>query len=180
MKSKISVAGHPLHTMLVPLPIGLWVFSFVCDVLFHLQGDPIWSVLALYTMGGGVIGASLAAVPGLFDLFFLKSSKAKEIGLWHVTANLSLVTLYLLNLLWRYKAGPLPIGPFVLSIVGVILLAISGWLGGEMVYVHGVGVESAAEPLDIRESHRRKTVFVDRVRERVHAQRWLLHLHHRH
>ena len=41
MRSKASLAGHPIHPMLVPLPIGLWIFSLVCDAVFHAKGDPL-------------------------------------------------------------------------------------------------------------------------------------------
>ncbi|HBG05845.1 MAG: hypothetical protein A2075_02170 [Geobacteraceae bacterium GWC2_58_44] len=168
MRSRASVAGHPLHSMLVPLPIGLWIFSLVCDVVYFANGAAIWSTLALYTMAGGVIGALLAALPGLFDLYNLPHSRAKKIGLWHMSINLSLVTLYVLNFLWRTNAEAAAIGPVALSIVAVLLLAVSGWLGGEMVYVHGVGVE----PVD--ESKLAKAQRDDREDERG------LHLHHRH
>jgi uncharacterized membrane protein len=168
MKKRASVAGHPIHPMLVPLPIGLWVFSLVCDVIFFANGTDIWSTLALYSMGGGIIGALLAALPGIFDLFKMAPSEAKKIGLWHMAINLSLVTLYVLNLLWRLSGAPGTAGPFVLSILAVLGLAFSGWLGGEMVYVHGVGVE----PVD--ESKVPKPVPDE------HGHKWHLHLHHRH
>ena len=167
MISRASVAGHPLHPMLVPLPIGLWIFSLVCDVVFFVKGTGIWSTLALYTMAGGIIGALLAALPGLYDLYHLRHSQAKTIGLWHMGINLSLVTLYVLNFLWRLNAEPVAKGPFVLSILAVIALAVSGWLGGEMVYAHGVGVVPVAEKQYQRVSE-------DREDDRG------LHLHHRH
>lgn len=167
MEKRASVAGHPIHPMLVPLPIGLWVFSLVCDIVFFAKGTDIWSILALYSMMGGVIGALLAALPGFFDLYNMPPSEAKKIGLWHMTINLSLVTLYVLNFLWRLNVGP-ETGPFVLSILAVLVLLFSGWLGGEMVYVHGVAVE----PVD--ESKVPKPV----VDEPGH--KWRLHLHHRH
>lgn len=168
MRSRVSVAGHPIHPMLVPLPIGLWIFSLVCDVVYFAKGDAIWSTLALYTMAGGVIGALLAALPGLFDLYNLEPSQAKKIGLWHMSINLGLVTLYVLNFLWRLNAEPGAIGPLALSIVAVLALAVSGWIGGEMVYVHGVGVE----PVDAAKATKAQTD--DREDERG------LHLHHRH
>ena len=169
MRIKASVAGHPVHPMLVPLPIGLWIFSLVCDLIFFANGNAIWSTLALYSMMGGVIGALLAALPGLFDLYNMERSEAKTIGLWHMSINLSLVTLYVLNFLWRLNSETAAIGPLVLSIVAVLMLAFSGWLGGEMVYVHGVGVG----PVD--ESKIPKPLLNER-----NEPRRGLHLHHRH
>jgi uncharacterized membrane protein len=167
MITRASVAGHPIHPMLVPLAIGLWIFSLVCDIVFFSKGTVIWSTLALYTIAGGIIGALLAALPGLYDLYHLKSSEAKRIGLWHMGINLSLVTLYVLNFLWRLNAGA-AVGPFILSIVAVIGLAVSGWLGGEMVYNYGVGVVPVDEATTL------KPIVADREHPRG------LHLHHRH
>jgi len=140
MASRASIAGHPIHPMLVPLPIGLFVFSFVCDLIFMFgSGNAVWSTLALYTMGGGIIGALLAAVFGLVDLLSLAPSKAKTIGIWHMVVNLSVVAIFVVSFCLRY-AGPAESRlPVLLSLIAVGLLVIAGWLGGEMVFVHGVG-----------------------------------------
>ena len=47
MRTPASIAGHPIHPMLVPIPIGLWIFSLVCD-LFHAGGsaNPAWTTVA--------------------------------------------------------------------------------------------------------------------------------------
>lgn len=140
MASRASIAGHPIHPMLVTLPIGLFLFSFICDLFFRFgSGASVWVTVAIYTMAGGVIGALLAAVPGLIDLLSLEPSKAKTIGVWHMVINLTVVALFAVNLWLRTQqqggAGNLP---FILSVVGILLLVVSGWLGGEMVYVHGV------------------------------------------
>jgi uncharacterized membrane protein len=140
MISTASVAKHPIHPMLVPLPIGLWIFSVVCDIVFRMQGDMIWNRMAFYTMAVGVIGALLAALPGFVDLFTMSNSPVKKIGIWHMSVNLTIVVLFALDFLWRRNADPAAMGPLVLSIVAILLLVVSGWLGGEMVYVHGVAV----------------------------------------
>ena len=65
MSTPASVARHPLHPILIPLPIGLWVFSLVADLVFLAGwGGATWKAVAWYTMGGGIVGAVLAAVPG--------------------------------------------------------------------------------------------------------------------
>ena len=59
MTSSASIAKHPIHPMLVAFPIGLWVFSLVCDFIYRGTTTPIWSDLAFYTIAGGIIGACL-------------------------------------------------------------------------------------------------------------------------
>jgi uncharacterized membrane protein len=139
MASRASIAGHPIHPMLVPLPIGLFVFSFVCDLFFMWgSGNPAWSTVALYTIGGGIVGALLAAVFGLIDLLSLSPSKAKRVGIWHMVINLMVVAIFVVSFLLRIGGPPPDRLPVLLSLIGIVLLAVSGWLGGAMVFVHGV------------------------------------------
>ncbi|RQW78334.1 MAG: DUF2231 domain-containing protein [Geobacter sp.] len=142
MMSTASIAKHPLHPMLIPFPIALWVFSLICDILWLWTGNLFWSTFALYTIEGGIIGALIAALPGFVDLFTMHPSPVKRIGIWHMSINLTLVVLYVVNFLWR-RGMPfgMEVWQFVLSLLSVALLTVSGWLGGEMVYVHGAGVE---------------------------------------
>lgn len=131
--------------MLIALPLGLWTFSFICDLIFFfVHSSPTWSVLAWYTMAGGVIGALFAAIPGFIDwLSLTPGTKTKTIGTYHMVVNLVAVVLYALNWYWRWRQQTLSAGPVALSFVLILLLCISGWLGGELVYKHKVGVSSS-------------------------------------
>jgi uncharacterized membrane protein len=142
MSSPASIRKHPIHPILVAFPIGLWIFSLVCDLIFLLGwGGSLWKDVALYTMAGGTVGALLAAVPGLIDLLSLTDRKVKRLGTWHMSVNLVAVGTFAVNLWLRNHGSREASMPVALSVVGVILIGVSGWLGGEMVYVHGVGVE---------------------------------------
>ncbi len=141
MASPASIAKHPIHPMLVALPIGLWIFSLVSDVLHAIGWGRVWNDVAFYTMAGGLVGALLAAVPGLVDLLSMSAGKVKTIGIWHMCINLVVVALYAVNLWLRMGAAPGATLPISLSVIGLALIGVSGWLGGEMVYVHGVAVE---------------------------------------
>lgn len=142
MRTPASIAGHPIHPMIVPLAIGGFLLSFIFDIVCLATGhvDP-WATVAFYTMIGGVVGALVAAVFGLVDLVSLPSgSSTKKIALTHMGINLVVVALFAYNA-WVRHEQPNPSGtPFILSIVGVLLLVVSGWLGGKMVYEAGVGV----------------------------------------
>jgi uncharacterized membrane protein len=127
-------------------PVGLWFFSLVCDVVYLKGwGGPAWERTALYTLGGGIIGALLAAIPGLIDLFSIRSPRAKRLGLWHMILNLIAVAVFSVDFLLRLREGVAPVPPIALSVLGVVLIIASGWLGGELVYVHGVAVESRSD-----------------------------------
>lgn len=140
-RTPASIKDHPIHPMLVALPLGLWVFSLVCDIVYRITLNPAWDMVALYTMGGGALGALLAAVPGFIDWLSLPSgSHTRRIGLWHMILNVAAVVLYAGNLWWRIMQTQRTPGPMILSLLIVVMLAASGWLGGALIYEHGVSV----------------------------------------
>src|SRR5437762_3271123 len=144
MRTPASIARHPIHPMLVPFPIGLWVFSFICDLIFaYGSGAPIWKTLALYTMVGGFIGALAAAIPGLIDLLSLSDAAIKKTAITHMSINLVVVALYAINIWLRLDSKTNVGTPLVLSVIAVAMLVVSGWLGGKMVHEAGVGVDVA-------------------------------------
>ena len=161
MRTPANIAGHPIHPMLVTLPIGLFVFSFVCDLIYVFgSGNPTFAILALYTMAGGIVGALAAAIFGFIDLMSLPPEPRKT-GLAHMTINLVVVVLYVINCWLRSGTPESPGGYVWLSLIAIALLVVSGWLGGRMVYVYGVAVSGvgekarAEEPRPIRDPDRR-------------------------
>src|SRR5439155_1300719 len=62
MRTPANIARHPIHPMLVAIPIGLWIFSLICDLVYRFGGgNPNWQVVAWYTLVGGILGALVAA-----------------------------------------------------------------------------------------------------------------------
>jgi uncharacterized membrane protein len=56
MASRASFNGHPIHPMLIPFPIGLWVFSLVADAIYLWRGNDVWKdYIAFYTLLAGII-----------------------------------------------------------------------------------------------------------------------------
>jgi uncharacterized membrane protein len=129
--------------MLVGIPIGLLTFSVVSDIVYRTTGHLPWSTVALYTLGGGIAGALLAAIPGFADFVSIRNPRSKRTGLMHMTANLVAVAIFAVSF-WRRLEGDEGGLPVALSFAGFALMGIAGWLGGEMVFVQGVGVDSHA------------------------------------
>jgi uncharacterized membrane protein len=131
--------------MLVQIPIGLWIFSFACDIVAFFVANPAsWKTAALYAMVGGIIGALLAAVFGLIDLLSLPA-EIRTTAIVHMSINLTIVILFAINAWLRIAsgdAGAASPGLFWLSLVAILLLLVSGWLGGKMVYRYGVAVDT--------------------------------------
>ena len=150
MRTPASIAGHPIHPMLVPIAIGGLVLSFVFDIVCIATGNiSPWATVAYYTMIGGIVGALVAAVFGFIDMLSIPAGGTKKVALTHMAINLVVVVLFIFNAGMR-SADASPGGtPFVLSLVGLALLMVSGWLGGKMVFEAGVGVsggEAASVP----------------------------------
>lgn len=143
MRTPANIAGHPIHPMLVTIPIGLWVFSLVADLVALRSAQPqTWALVAFYALVGGIIGALAAALPGLVDLLSLKDRTIKKTALVHMSINLAVVVLYLVNAWLRRGAGAIGGTPLLLSAIAIAMLLVSGWLGGKMAYLSGVGVST--------------------------------------
>ena len=144
MESRVKVLGHPLHPILIPFPLGLLITSLVFDIVYLFTANPLFSVVAFWMIAAGVIGGLLAAVPGLIDwLAIPRGTRARSVALWHLVANVVAVVVFVVS--WLLRTGaPGAIGPIILSVVGVVLLGVGGWLGGELVGRLGVGVYEGA------------------------------------
>lgn len=147
MASPASIGGHPVHPMIIPFPIALWVFSLVADLIYLWRGNPVWrDYIAFYTLLGGIIGAAVAAVPGFIDWLSLKDRDVVKIANWHARLNVIALLVFAASFYLRTTNGSVLVnGSYAiaigLSIFGVILISISGYLGGEMVFKHGVAVD---------------------------------------
>lgn len=155
MASPASIKKHPLHPMLVALPIGLWVFALVCDIVGAAGETGTWSTVARYCVAGGIVGAVIAAVPGLIDYFSIDEAAMRRIANFHLLINLGAVLVFAINLWSRFSLVHGSAVPLILSIVGVICIGVGGWLGGEMIYVKGMAVEAVEKLAKKVEEHPR-------------------------
>jgi uncharacterized membrane protein len=148
MASRASIGGHPIHPMLIPFPIGLLVFSLIADLIYLWRGNPIWeNYIAFYTLLGGIIGAAAAAVPGLIDWATLTDRAAVKVANWHARVNIFGLLIFIASFYLRTTSGAtwivnMQMLPIILSCIGVLGLGVAGYLGGELVFRHGVAVNT--------------------------------------
>ena len=153
IRSTAKIGGHPIHPMLIPIPIASLIGALLTDLAFWGSGGEFWATASAWLIGAGLVGGAAAAVAGLTD--FLGNSRIRAIGhAWqHFLGNGLALMLAAVNLYLRVTQGAaeavLPVG-LVLSFVIVGILVYTGWLGGELVYHHRIGVmepeASAAVP----------------------------------
>jgi uncharacterized membrane protein len=141
--STVNIAGHPIHPLLVPLPITFLISAFLCDIGFWITEDDRWATTAMWALGAGIVTALLAALVGIVD--FLGDGRIRRLtDAWlHLVGNLIAVIIACVNFYVRFRAGAVagvfPVGIW-LSLVVVLLLAFTGWKGGELVFRHRVAV----------------------------------------
>jgi uncharacterized membrane protein len=133
--------------MLVVFPLGLLGSSVLFDLAYLATGNGRWADIAYWMIVCGVLGGVIAALFGLVDwLAIPRGTRAWSVGLAHALANSVVLALFGASWLLRADApevpGALAIG---LSLLGVAVAVVGGWLGGELVNRHGIGVHRDAD-----------------------------------
>ena len=146
MQSSVKSAGHPVHPMLVVFPLGLLGTAVIFDIIYLISDNSQWAVAAHYMIGAGLVGGLAAALFGWLDWVGVPSgTRAKRIGLWHGLGNVAVLALFILSWVLRRDNPALPpTGAIVAGLSAIMLAIIAAWLGGEMVYRLGVGVDGGA------------------------------------
>ena len=152
MKTRASFAGEPIHPMFVHYPIALWTTSVVTDVIFYFYRNTSLILISKFLIAAGIVGAILAAMPGLIDWLTITEPAAKKTGTLHMVLNLTALLLFGVSLYLRLRNyGAAAVGhhlqvPFAVSGAGLIDMSIAASLGGKLVYKHRMGVEEAGSP----------------------------------
>jgi uncharacterized membrane protein len=147
MESRAKLAGHPIHPMLIVLPLGLFIAAVVFDAVSVWGSAPGLAIVGFWNIAGGIIGGLLAAVFGLIDwLAIPRGTRAKSIGLMHGGANVLVVLMFAFAWLSRRATPEATVtnGLFIVEIAALLVGCVGGWLGGELVDRLGVGVDDGA------------------------------------
>jgi uncharacterized membrane protein len=146
MESRAKILGHPIHQMLIPIPLGVLATSFVFDIIHLISDNGKWAEIAHWMIAAGVIGGLIAAPFGTIDwLAIPQGTRAKRVGLLHGAGNVVVVLLFIVSWFLRRDDPRDPDAlPILLSFFGVGVATVAGWLGGELVDRLGVGVDPGA------------------------------------
>ena len=137
MKTKASFAGEPIHPMFVHYPIALWTTSVITDAVFYFSRNTSLVLISKFLIAAGIIGALLAAIPGIIDWWTITNPIGAKTANWHARLNIAAVVIFGASLYLRMKNRGAPL-------VGWIVMAISASLGGKLVYEHRMGVKETA------------------------------------
>jgi uncharacterized membrane protein len=146
MQGAAVVLHHPIHAILVAFPIAFFVGSLGADIIFVATRVEFWRKCALALIAFGILGALAAAITGLIDYRTAPmSGSAFGIATAHRNVNFALVGIFVINSIIRLRRPGHWFG-YLLTLAGLAAVMYAGWLGGELVYRHGVGVAPVERP----------------------------------
>lgn len=142
VRSTAQIAGHPIHPMLVPIPIACFVGALLTDIAYVASAEIMWANFSAWLLLAGVVFGVLAAIAGLTDFLGSRMVRAQRPAWPHLIGNAVVLILAILNLMIHMRDGWTSVWPsgLALSAVTVLILPVTGWLGWALVYRHGVGV----------------------------------------
>ena len=126
-------AGHPVHPVLVTVPIGALTGAVALDAL---RGD---AAASRRLIGLGILSALPAAAAGLSDWHDTQGAE-RRVGVVHALCNTAGLALFTGSWVVRGRGS----GGRLLAVAGLGVIGVSGWLGGHLTYALGVGVDTTA------------------------------------
>ena len=140
--SRMSIRGHPIHPMLIHFPVAALLGLIASDVAYMLSGDYFWARASLWLAGVGALGGWVSGTAGLIDLISVIQLRRLITAWCHAILAVMLLSLASLN--WLLRVGDaeallIPWGLYV-SMLSGLLIAVTSYLGGQLVYDYAVGV----------------------------------------
>jgi uncharacterized membrane protein len=146
VRSKIAIAGHPIHAMSVVFPIAFGFSVFAADVFYWWSADPFWARVAVWAAGGAFWLGLFAGAAGTAELLLVPGVRKRAASWSHAITGMTMLAIVGLN--WSIRVfgdgwATLPLCLF-LSGLGVVFVGFAGWHGGKLVFDHGIGVTASS------------------------------------
>ena len=146
MRRGLRIGGHPLHAAVSDFPVVLLLLWVMLDGTAVVLGSPSFWALGHWALIGGTVAAVATASAGFIDYLGVANTvpQALRTASAHLAVMLSVTCIAVIDLV--YRTGTLPTGTGrVLHVAAMVLvaggIAAGGWLGGHLVFHHGVGVD---------------------------------------
>lgn len=140
----MKIRLQEVHASLVHLPISLLPVAIGADVLGRATGNRGLLETARRTIGVAAVGAAVSGVSGLIAQEEVKvRGETLDMLITHRNINIAATLATGLMAVWRQRHYRPTLGYLALGLAGVGVLAYSAYLGGTLVYKHGVGVATA-------------------------------------
>jgi len=146
--SKVALAKHPIHPMLVVYPIAFLSMVLPTDALHLWLGGAFWAQASLWLSVAGLAIGVLAGLVGTVDLFMIREVR-QHVSAWnHMIAAVMVLALAAASVWLRWPDPVAAVWPWglLLSATMLLLVMVAGWLGGTLSFRHGVGVYGEYDP----------------------------------
>lgn len=140
-ESKIAIAGHPIHAMLVAFPVALAMCTLGADAFYWWTGDAFWARAGLWAAGMAFLMGVLAGISGTVELLMVPGIRRRAASWTHFVIAMTLLSMLGANWgvrLTGFEAAVLPYG-LLLSILSAGFTALTGWHGGKLVFDYQIG-----------------------------------------
>jgi uncharacterized membrane protein len=141
-ESRVAVAGHPIHPMMVTFPIAFLIAVLGSDLAYVFAGDPFWARASLWLAGAGTLAGAAAGAAGAVELLVVRGIRRRAAAWSHFVAAVMPLSVGFANWMLRLddaEAAVLPWGLY-LSALGAAQVGLAGWLGGKLVFHHQIGI----------------------------------------
>ena len=139
---KSTIAGHPLHPVLIAAPAALLPFACILDLMHRATGDERYREAAYFSLVGGLVGGAAAATAGIMDyLTIAPGTEVKRTANTHALLNTGAMALTAASVIGRRRGSENRGGSVLLSGLAAMGVVVSGWFGGKMVYEQGMRVQ---------------------------------------
>ncbi len=143
LRAPAQIAWRPLHPWLAPFPIVCFAGTLVTDIAYWCTAQMMWADFSAWLLAVGMITGVLAAIASLIDVLGHREIRARRPAWRHLVGIVVVLALALLNNFIHTRDAWTSVVPFglILSVIVVLLLPVTGWLGWSKVYRrHDVGV----------------------------------------
>jgi uncharacterized membrane protein len=139
--SRVHIAGHSLHPMLVSFPIAFLATTLASDLAFLITDDFFWARVSYWLLIAGVAAGLAAAAAGIADFLLVQQIRDHFSSWGHFLVAVMLLAAGFANLKLRWDDPAVVILPWglFLSVLVLLLLILAGWLGGKLVFFHNIG-----------------------------------------
>lgn len=141
-QSLARIARHPVHAMLVPVPIVCFVGALLTDVTYWKTAEIMWADFSAWLVTVGVIVGYMAAIAGLVDFLGNPLIRAQAPAWPHMIGNIVVLALATVNMFVHSRDAWTSVVPtgLILSALVVLVLLFTAWMGWSLVYRYRVGV----------------------------------------
>lgn len=131
----VRIGRHPLHALLAHVPNALFIGALITDLVYWKTADIMWADFSDWLLAVGALFAVLAAVAGIVDFVVVRRNRTAA-GAFHAWGSIVVLVLAILNNLVHSRDAYTSVVPggLILSVLTVLVLIVTGWVGGEMLY----------------------------------------------